>query len=145
MAENRDPIRDVAEAVLGGLRQIEDCSYAIMPKNIAHSVAGVKKTLLGALTNALRWELDWIDDRVIRRLDDPVAPGEALAILRGSLAPDGAVLKRAAASGPLPSTANCWPRPASGCRGWSPRRRPSVWSKPRWAERAPYRTRNSAS
>ncbi|HXT71544.1 MAG TPA: dihydroxy-acid dehydratase [Vicinamibacterales bacterium] len=44
---------------------------------------------------------DWIDDRVIRRLDNPVAPGEALAILRGSLAPDGAVLKRAAASGPL--------------------------------------------
>jgi len=64
MAENRDPIRDVAEAVLGGLRQIEDCSYAIMPKNIAHSVAGVKKALLGALTNALRWEMDWIDDRV---------------------------------------------------------------------------------
>jgi dihydroxy-acid dehydratase len=44
---------------------------------------------------------EWTDDRVIRRLDDPVAPGEALAILRGTLAPDGAVLKRAAASGPL--------------------------------------------
>ncbi len=64
MPEGRDPIRDVAEAVLGGLRQIEDCSYAIMPKDIAHSVAGVKKTLLGVLTNALRWEMDWIDDRV---------------------------------------------------------------------------------
>jgi dihydroxy-acid dehydratase len=35
---------------------------------------------------------------VIRPVDDPVAPGEALAILRGSLAPDGAVLKRAAAT-----------------------------------------------
>ena len=44
---------------------------------------------------------DTIDDRVIRRLDDPVAPGEALAVLRGSLAPDGAVLKRAAATGAL--------------------------------------------
>ena len=64
MTEGRDPIRDVAAAVLGGLRQIEDCSYAIMPKDIAHSVAGVKKALLGALTNALRWEMDWIDDRV---------------------------------------------------------------------------------
>jgi len=64
MAEDRDPIRDVAAAVLGGLRQIEDCTYAIMPKNIAHSVAGVKKALLGTLTNALRWEMDWIDDRV---------------------------------------------------------------------------------
>jgi dihydroxy-acid dehydratase len=43
----------------------------------------------------------WIDDTVIRPLDKPVAAGEALAVLRGSLAPDGAVLKRAAASGPL--------------------------------------------
>ena len=40
---------------------------------------------------------EWVDERVIRRSDDPVAPGEALAILRGSLAPDGAVFKRAAA------------------------------------------------
>ncbi len=43
----------------------------------------------------------WTDARVIRPLSEPVAPGEALAILRGSLAPDGAVLKRAAASGAL--------------------------------------------
>ncbi|HZD03907.1 MAG TPA: dihydroxy-acid dehydratase, partial [Longimicrobiales bacterium] len=44
---------------------------------------------------------DWVDGEVIRTLDDPVAPGEALAVLRGSLAPDGAVLKRAAASDAL--------------------------------------------
>ncbi|MEX2531791.1 MAG: dihydroxy-acid dehydratase [Gemmatimonadota bacterium] len=44
---------------------------------------------------------DWVDDEVIRPLDRPVAPGEALVVLRGSLAPDGAVLKRAAASGGL--------------------------------------------
>jgi dihydroxy-acid dehydratase len=43
----------------------------------------------------------WTDDGVIRPLDNPVAAGEALAVLRGSLAPNGAVLKRAAASGPL--------------------------------------------
>jgi dihydroxy-acid dehydratase len=43
----------------------------------------------------------WVDDSVIRKLSDPVAPGEALAILHGSLAPGGAVLKRAAASASL--------------------------------------------
>ena len=43
----------------------------------------------------------WTDERVIRPLDNPVAAGEALAVLRGSLAPNGAVLKRAAANGPL--------------------------------------------
>ena len=64
MPEGRDPIRDVAEAVLGGLRQIEDCSYAIMPKDIAHSVAGLKKALLTQITTALQWDMEWIDDRV---------------------------------------------------------------------------------
>jgi len=64
MPENRDPIRDVADAVLGGLRQIGDCSYAIMPKDIAHSVAGFKKAVLVQLTTALQWEMEWIDNRV---------------------------------------------------------------------------------
>ena len=53
------------------------------------------------LSDLLRSWPAWTDDRVIRPIDDPVAPGEALAFLRGSLAPAGAVLKRAAASGPL--------------------------------------------
>ncbi|MEX2284197.1 MAG: dihydroxy-acid dehydratase [Gemmatimonadota bacterium] len=44
---------------------------------------------------------DWVDDQVIRDAKHPVAPGEALTILRGSLAPDGAVLKRAAATSAL--------------------------------------------
>ena len=64
MTEGRDPIREVAEAVLGGLRQIGDCSYAIMPKDIAHSVAGLKKALLVQITTALQWDMEWIDDRV---------------------------------------------------------------------------------
>ena len=64
MPENRDPIRDVADAVLGGLRQIGDCSYAILPKDIAHSVAGLKKALLTQITTALQWDMELIDDRV---------------------------------------------------------------------------------
>ena len=39
-----------------------------------------------------------VDTDVIRRLDDPVFPWSAIAVLRGSLAPDGAVVKRSAAS-----------------------------------------------
>jgi dihydroxy-acid dehydratase len=39
------------------------------------------------------------DDReVIRSLDDPLQPGPSIAVVRGSLAPDGAVIKRSAAS-----------------------------------------------
>jgi hypothetical protein len=64
MQESRDPVRDVADAVLGGLRQIGDCSYAILPKDIAHSLAGFKKAVLTQVTTALQWEMEWIDNRV---------------------------------------------------------------------------------
>lgn len=39
-----------------------------------------------------------VDAAVIRSLEDPVAPGPALRILRGNLAPDGAVVKQSACS-----------------------------------------------
>ena len=64
MQAGRDPISDVAGAVLDGLRQIGDCSYAILPKDIAHSLAGLKKAMITQLTTALQWELEWIDNRV---------------------------------------------------------------------------------
>ena len=38
------------------------------------------------------------DRHVIRSLDNPVAPGAALAVLRGNLCPDGAIIKPSAAS-----------------------------------------------
>ena len=40
----------------------------------------------------------WVDRRVIRPFDDPVSPEGGLIHLDGSLAPDGAILKRAAAT-----------------------------------------------
>jgi dihydroxy-acid dehydratase len=39
-----------------------------------------------------------LDDAVIRPLDNPVSPSGALAVLRGNLAPEGAVMKPSAAS-----------------------------------------------
>ncbi|CAH0319810.1 dihydroxy-acid dehydratase [Pseudomonas mediterranea] len=38
-----------------------------------------------------------IDTEVIRALDNPVRPGEAMVVVRGNLAPDGAVMKTCAA------------------------------------------------
>ena len=46
------------------------------------------------------WEKP-LDAKVIRTLDHPVASGEALTVLRGNLAPNGALLKRAAATSAL--------------------------------------------
>ncbi len=43
----------------------------------------------------------YVDERIIRPEGNPVSPGEALTVVRGSLAPDGAVIKRAAAAAEL--------------------------------------------
>jgi dihydroxy-acid dehydratase len=40
----------------------------------------------------------WVDRKVIRSLDDPLSAVGGLVALRGSLAPDGAIFKRAAAT-----------------------------------------------
>jgi dihydroxy-acid dehydratase len=44
-----------------------------------------------------RWPA-WMDDEVIRPLDRPICAGEAIAILSGNLAPQGAAIKLAAAT-----------------------------------------------
>ncbi len=52
--------------------------------------------------STLRERLDsapgWVDHRVIRPVKDPVSPVGGLVVLEGSLAPDGAIFKRAAAT-----------------------------------------------
>jgi dihydroxy-acid dehydratase len=44
-----------------------------------------------------RWP-DYVDDKVIRPLDKPLVASEAIAVLNGNLAPQGAVIKLAAAT-----------------------------------------------
>lgn len=55
-------------------------SMTVTGRTIAENVAGRK------LSN----------EEVIHRVDKPISPRGGIAILRGSLAPDGAVVKRAA-------------------------------------------------
>ncbi|MBN8920209.1 MAG: dihydroxy-acid dehydratase, partial [Rhizobiales bacterium] len=57
------------------------------------------KTVLGeTLGDVLaRWP-SYVDDDVIRPVNNPVVEGAAIAVLRGSLAPDGAVIKLSAAT-----------------------------------------------
>ena len=72
------------------MRRLQDHLDATAPAADGRSIAEV----------IAEWPAS-IDGKVIRSFDDPVAPGEALTVLRGSLAPNGAVLKRAAASAAL--------------------------------------------
>jgi dihydroxy-acid dehydratase len=50
------------------------------------------------LADRLDEPVDWVDRAVIRPFNDPVSPVGGLIALTGSLAPDGAIFKRAAAT-----------------------------------------------
>ncbi len=62
------------------------------------SVIDVTGTPLSERIAAFRERDGYVDHRVIRPLEDPLGPTGALAIVRGNLAPDGAVVKVAAAT-----------------------------------------------
>jgi len=64
MEQARDSAKEVVDAVCNGLNQIGDISYAIMPKDIAHALADLKKALLSEIRSAVDWEIGWIDGRV---------------------------------------------------------------------------------
>jgi len=64
MQEGRDCVNDVCAAIRDGLRQIGDFSYAIMPKDMAHAVGDLKKSMLSQIRCAVDWEIGWIDGRV---------------------------------------------------------------------------------
>lgn len=50
------------------------------------------------LEDRLAEPLDWIDRKVIREASDPVSPVGGLIALKGNIAPEGAIFKRAAAT-----------------------------------------------
>lgn len=56
------------------------------------------------LGDRLESGIDWVDRRVIRSLDHPVSDQGGLILLKGNIAPDGAVFKRAAATPALCET-----------------------------------------
>lgn len=64
MQDVRDPVKDVANAICEGLRQIGDFSYAIMPRDIAHALGDFQKATLSTIRSGLDWDIEWINDRV---------------------------------------------------------------------------------
>jgi dihydroxy-acid dehydratase len=85
-----------------GDRLMEDFHYAgglpaLMTRIAAHLSLGERNVNGRTLGENLEG-VQVLDDEVIRRLDKPVSPNGALAVLRGNLAPEGAVMKASAAS-----------------------------------------------
>jgi dihydroxy-acid dehydratase len=76
-----------AGGVAAVLKEIQDLLH-LDALNVLGETLGVR----------LAQPLEWVDRKVIRALDDPVSPVGGLIALEGNLAPDGAILKRAAAT-----------------------------------------------
>lgn len=73
-------------ALMGELRDLLDLGLpTVSGRTVGESIEGLSS----------------LDHEVIRPLSDPIFPSSAIAVLRGSLAPSGAVVKRSAASSTL--------------------------------------------
>lgn len=64
MSENRDPINNVTNAICDALRYLGDASYAILPSNVAHDLADLKKTFLSNVRSLIDKDIAWVDARV---------------------------------------------------------------------------------
>ena len=64
MQDARDRVCEVKDALCDGLRRIGDISYAILPKDVAHALGDLKKSVLSEIRSCLERDIMWIDDRV---------------------------------------------------------------------------------
>ncbi len=62
MKEGRDCVNDVCGAVMDGVRKIDEFSYAILPKEVAHAVADLNKSLLNQFRELIDWKIRWNDE-----------------------------------------------------------------------------------
>lgn len=46
------------------LRYVGDVSYAILPKDVAHNLADLKKSFLKSIRSLIDKDLEWVDARV---------------------------------------------------------------------------------
>lgn len=62
--EVKDTACNAANAICDVLRYLGDASYAVLPRDLAHDLADLKKSILGTVRSALDQEIEWIDERV---------------------------------------------------------------------------------
>jgi hypothetical protein len=63
-SEARESINRVVSAVCDCARHLGDMSYAILPRELAHSMGDLKKSFLNVVRTAVDKEIEWIDERV---------------------------------------------------------------------------------
>ena len=55
---------NIVNELSDALRYIGDVSYAIMPRDLAHSVADLKKSFLTTIRSLIDKDIEWVDARV---------------------------------------------------------------------------------
>jgi hypothetical protein len=62
--ERNDPICSAVHDLCDALRYLGDASYAILPSDMAHSLAEFKKSFLRNVRECIDKDIEWIDERV---------------------------------------------------------------------------------
>lgn len=60
----RDTGHEVVNELCDALRYIGDVSYAILPKDVAHNLADLKKSFLSTVRTLIDKDIEWVDARV---------------------------------------------------------------------------------
>ncbi|HEX8137258.1 MAG TPA: hypothetical protein VF544_06680 [Pyrinomonadaceae bacterium] len=64
MQETKDRAYCAGRTVCDALRFLGDASYAVLPRDVAHQLAELKKNLLGGVRWAIEKNIEWIEARV---------------------------------------------------------------------------------
>lgn len=64
MRDGRECMNDVADAFWDGLRKMDEFCYAILPKDVAHAVSDLNKSLLTEVREFVDWKIRWNDERL---------------------------------------------------------------------------------
>ena len=64
MQEAKETGERVVKELCDAVRYLGDVSYAILPKDIAHNLADLKKSFLKGLRTLIDKDIEWVDERV---------------------------------------------------------------------------------
>jgi len=64
MQETTESGRNVVNELCDALRYLGDASYAILPKDIAHSLGDLNKSFLSTMRTLIDKDIEWVDERV---------------------------------------------------------------------------------
>ena len=62
--EEEDPLKSVCNAIYDAARYLGDASYAILPRDMAHSLGEFKKAFLNNVRYLVDKDIEWVDARV---------------------------------------------------------------------------------